>query len=133
MEEHVICLDTSILIDFYRNKDKSKSFFFELAGQFEFFAVSSITEYEIYIRSNIEQDKYWDDFFSKLISIPYTSTANKQAIKINRQLKEISKQIDTPDLMIAASAMVNRLKLATLNPKHFSRIEGLEVITRNPL
>ena len=130
MEKHVICLDTSILIDYYRKKNKSKSFFFELAGQSDFFAVSSRTEYEIYIGSNIEQDKYWDDFFSKVISIPYSSVVNKQAIKIDRQLKAISKQIDTPDLMIAASAMVNGLKLATLNPKHFERIDGLEVIAK---
>jgi len=126
----MICLDTTILIEYYRKKDKSKSFFYELAGQYDNFAISSITEYEIYIGSNVEKDKFWDDFFSKVISLPYNSDVNKQAIKIDRQLKRISKQIDTPDLMIAASAMANGLKIATLNSNHFNRIEGLEVISK---
>ena len=32
--------------------------------------------------------------------------------------------------MIAACALANNLKLATLNPKHFERISDLELITR---
>jgi predicted nucleic acid-binding protein len=30
MENAVVCLDTSILVDYYRKKDKSKSIFFIL-------------------------------------------------------------------------------------------------------
>ena len=129
MESSVICLDTSVLIDFYRKKDKSKSFFFELAGRYNEFAVSTITEFEVYIGSNPDSDQFWDEFFQKIVSLPFDSLANKQAIEIDRQLKKISKQIDTPDLMIAACAISHGLKLATLNSKHFSRIEGLEIVT----
>jgi tRNA(fMet)-specific endonuclease VapC len=56
--------------------------------------------------------------------------ANIKAIEIDRQLKKNSKQIDTPDLMIAASAISNGLKLATLNFKHFGRIGELEIVSR---
>jgi predicted nucleic acid-binding protein len=126
----MICLDTSVLIDFFRKKDKSKSFFFELADKYEDFAISTISEFEVYIGSNEEKDLFWDDFFGKVISLPFDSEANKIAIKIDRQLKKISKQIDTPDLMIAACAVPHGLKLATFNAKHFGRIEGLEIVTR---
>lgn len=125
----MICLDTSVLIDFFRKKDKSKSFFFELADSYDEFAVSSVTEFEIYIGSNPDSDQFWDEFFQKIVSLPFDSLANKQAIEIDRQLKKISKQIDIPDLMIAACAISNGLKLATLNSKHFSRIGQLEIIT----
>ncbi len=130
MENTMICLDTSVLIDFYRKKDKSKSFFFELAGRYEEFAVSTITEFEVYIGSDKEKDLFWNEFFKKVISIPFDSFANKKAIEIDRQLKKISKQIDIPDLMVAACAISKGFKLATLNSKHFGRIEGLEIITR---
>lgn len=130
MENSVICLDTSVLIDFYRKKDKSKSFFFSLAVDYEEFAVSTISEFEIYVSSDEKKDIFWDDLFQKIISLPFDSSANRTAIKIDRQLKKISKQIDTPDLLIAACAISNGLKLATLNTKHFSRIEGLEIVTR---
>ncbi len=129
MENSVICLDTSVLIDYYRKKEKSKSYFFHLADKYEDFAISTISEFEVYIGSNEEKDLFWDDFFGKVISIPFDSATNKIAIKIDRNLKKISKQIDTPDLMIAACAISHGLKLATLNSKHFSRIEGLEIVT----
>ncbi len=39
-------------------------------------------------------------------------------------------QIDTPDLMIAACAIANNLKLTTLNTGHFERVENLELERR---
>lgn len=130
MENELICLDSSVLIEYYRKKDKTKSFIFELSQKYDRFAVSTITEYEIYIGSNFAQDKFWDEFFQNVMTLPYTSEVNKQAIIIDRKLKKISKQIDTPDLMIAASSMTHGLKLATMNTKHFDRIEGLELVTK---
>jgi tRNA(fMet)-specific endonuclease VapC len=101
-----------------------------LADKYDEFAVSTITEFEVYVGSDKEKDLFWNQFFKKVISIPFDSFANKKAIEIDRQLKKISKQIDTPDLLIAACAISNGLKLATFNAKHFGRIEGLEIITR---
>jgi predicted nucleic acid-binding protein len=47
----IICLDTSVLIDYFRKKDKSISFFYELSLNYKLFAVSIITEYEILVGS----------------------------------------------------------------------------------
>ncbi len=130
MEKQVICLDTSILIDYFRKVNKTKSFFYELTKEYDFFAVSAITEYEIYCGSNAEQDLYWDDFFNKIVSLPYNSEANRITTKIERELKRKNKTIDKPDIMIAGTAIANNMRLATLNVKHFERIEGLELIKR---
>jgi predicted nucleic acid-binding protein len=130
MEKQIICLDTSILIDYFRKVNKSKSFFYELTKDYNLFAVSVITEYEIYSGSNAEQDKYWDIFFGKIISLPYNSEANRITTRIERELRLKNKTIDKPDIMIAGTAIVNNMKLATLNEKHFERIEGLELIKR---
>jgi tRNA(fMet)-specific endonuclease VapC len=130
MEKQVICLDTSILIDFFRKVNKSKSFFYELTTEYDLFAVSAITEYEIYCGSNADQDQYWDDFFNKVLPLPYNSEANRITIKIERELKQKNKKVDKPDLMIAGTAIANNMRLATLNVKHFELIAGLELITR---
>lgn len=130
MEEKVICLDTSVLIDYFQKANKSKSFLYELTEEFDLFAVSVITEYEVYYGSNEEQDLYWDNFFSKIVSLPYNSETNRVTIKIERELAQKNKKIDKPDLMIAGTAMANNMKLATLNVKHFERIVGLELIKR---
>lgn len=60
MEKKIICLDTSVLIDYYRKVHKSKSFFYTLTESYDLFAISAITEYEIYCGSNPEQDLYWN-------------------------------------------------------------------------
>ncbi len=130
MEMQIICLDTSVLIDYFRKTNKSKSFFYELTKEYDLFAVSAITEYEIYCGSNIEQDLFWDNFFNKIVTLPYNSEANRVTITIERDLKGKNKSIDIPDLMIAGTAIANNMKLATLNVKHFERIGGLELIKR---
>ena len=128
MEKSLICLDTSVLIDFYRKTDKSKSFFFQLTEKYDRFAISAITEFEIFIGSKSDQDDYWDRLFSTMKKLPFDSQSNKIAINIDRELKRISKQIEVPDLMIAACAMANDATIATLNANHFSRIHGLKLI-----
>jgi tRNA(fMet)-specific endonuclease VapC len=119
MEKQVICLDTSVLIDYFRKVNKSKSFFYELTKEYDLFAVSVITEYEVYSGSNAEQDIYWDDFFNKIISLPYNSEVNRVTTRMERELKRKNKPIDKPDLMIAATAIANSMRLATLNIIHF--------------
>ena len=44
MENSIVCLDTSVLIDYYRKKDKSKSLFFKLTEKYSVFAVFTVTE-----------------------------------------------------------------------------------------
>jgi tRNA(fMet)-specific endonuclease VapC len=130
MEKQVICLDTSVLIEYFRKVNKSKSFFYELTNEYDMFAVSVITEYEIYCGSNADQDLYWNDFFKKVVSLPYNSDVNQVTTRIERELRRRNKAIDIPDLMIAGTAQANNMKFATLNVKHFELIEGLELIIR---
>ena len=129
MENTVICLDTSVLIDYYRKKDKSKSLFFKLTERYSVFAVSAVTEYELYLGNSQEQNIFWDDFFSRITVLPFDTRAVKQSVSIYRQLKQQSKLIDIPDIMIAGTALQNNIPLATLNRKHFERIKGLNIIT----
>jgi len=129
MENAVICLDTSVLIDYYRKKDKSKSLFFKLTERYSVFAVSAVTEYELYLGNSPEQNIFWDNFFSRITVLPFDTRAVKQAVNIYKQLKQQSKLIDIPDIMIAGTALQNNIPLATLNQKHFERIKHLKVIT----
>ena len=128
MENTVICLDTSVLIDFYRKKNKSKSLFFKLTERYVFFAIFAVTEYELRIGNSNEQNIFWDDFFSRVIVLPFDTKIVKHAVRIYKQLKQQNKLIDIPDIMIAATALQNNIPLATLNQKHFERINGLIII-----
>jgi len=129
MENIIICLDTSILIDYYRKKDKSQSLFYKLTERYTIFAVPAITKYELYLGNSPEQNIFWDDFFSRVIVLPFDSDAVKYSVNIYKQLKRENKLIQMPDIMIAGTAMKNKMSLATLNRKHFERIDNLIIIT----
>lgn len=124
----MICLDTSILIDFFRKEKKENSHFFRLTQQYRIFTVSVITEYEIFVGSNSEQQDFWENFFSRIVVLPFDSASSQMAVQIFKDLKVKNKLIEIPDILIAATAIQNNLPLATTNLKHFDRIEGLELV-----
>jgi predicted nucleic acid-binding protein len=61
--------------------------------------------------------------------LPFDSKAVKQSVRIYKELKQQNKLIDMPDIMIAGTALQNNMPVATLNRKHFERINGLKIIT----
>ena len=121
-------VDTSILIDYYRKTDKSNSVWISLVRKGYLFAISSVTKYEIYSGANPQQLKFWDQILAAIDVLPYDDIAVNSAIEINLKLKKKRKQIDIADLFIAATAVSNGLAFATLNKKHFERIEGLDIV-----
>jgi tRNA(fMet)-specific endonuclease VapC len=128
MENEIICLDTSVLIDFYRKTVKENSVFYQLTMKYTLFAVSIVTEYEIMIGTNAEQAEYWTYFFERVTILPFDKSANNAAIEITKHLKAANKLIEVPDIFIGATALSNNMKIATLNKKHFEIIPGLVII-----
>lgn len=59
--------------------------------------------------------------------MPFDDLSVETAVSINSGLKRKRKQIDLPDLFIAATAIANDLPL-TLNRKQFNRIDTLKLI-----
>jgi tRNA(fMet)-specific endonuclease VapC len=57
----VICIDTSVLIDYYRKKDKINTFWYELSQKYRF-SISAIVQYEI-LRGDKNKDKFWHEIF----------------------------------------------------------------------
>lgn len=130
MENEIICLDTSVLIDYFRKTDKKNSFLFQLSKKYSNFCISVVTEYEIYSGSNDIQDIFWNELFQSFTILNFNSKVNSFAIDIYKQMKKNRNLIDIPDIWIAATAIENNIKLATLNVKHFKRIENLELIVK---
>lgn len=124
----MILLDSSVLIDLFRKKDKSKSYFFELLSEENDFAISTITQYEIGIGNKSSSSEFWNDLYGKLIILPFDQNCSDVAIEVYASLKKQNKLIDLADLLIGATAKNHRIPLATLNKKHFQRIEGLMLL-----
>ncbi|WP_202928134.1 type II toxin-antitoxin system VapC family toxin [Cyclobacterium salsum] len=128
MAGEVILLDTSILIDYFRKKNKRNSEFFQLVETKKyFFAVSAITEYEVYMGATHDQKSFWDLLFSNMRILEFNSQCAKEAVRIQKNLKQNNMMIAIPDLLIGATAKNNGLKIATKNTDHFRRITGLSI------
>ncbi len=128
MADKIVLADTSILIDLFRKTKKVNSKFVQLALEGYEFQISAITAYEVYSGATIAQLPFWDDLLEKIIVLPFDKDVVKQAVIINRILKQKRKQIELADLFIAATAVNHDLSLATLNRKHFERIDLLTII-----
>jgi tRNA(fMet)-specific endonuclease VapC len=128
MAQEVILLDTSILIDFYRKKDKEKTVWYGLLKKGLSFCISAVTKYEIYMGSTTDQMIYWNNVLKEIVVLPFDSEVVDKAVEINQQLKRKRKQIDMADLFIASTALANGLPISTLNKSHFERIEGLRLV-----
>ncbi|MDN3582601.1 type II toxin-antitoxin system VapC family toxin [Mucilaginibacter flavus] len=129
MADEIILLDTSILIEHFRKKDQTKTTLFELTKAGYRFAVSTITEYEIYAGAFDNQIEFWNLFFQKMEVLAFDSKVAVTVSEIITALKKINKVIEAADLFIAATAVCYNTPCATLNKKHFERIEKLRLIS----
>jgi len=125
VEDEVILIDTSILIDYFRKKDKSKAIFTSLAAEHSRLAISVITEFEILMGSLPNQEDFWQRVFSQLIILDFDRNCASIASQTQKIPKKKNKIIDIPDLLIAATSISYGFRLATKNFKHFDRVENL--------
>lgn len=92
------------------------------------FTISAISYYEIYSGTSTNQLPFWKILLQKTRVLALDEVVAQAAININKELKKKRKQIAIADLFIAATAIANRLPFATLNKKHFDRIDTLLII-----
>jgi tRNA(fMet)-specific endonuclease VapC len=128
MAEKIILIDTSILIDFYRKTNKSNTVWMALVRQQYEFAISAITKYEIYAGATQSQLSFWDSVLQKITVISFDENTVNISVEINKELKRKRKQIEIADLFIAATAIMYNIPFATLNRKHFERIDKLNLL-----
>ncbi|MFL9481781.1 type II toxin-antitoxin system VapC family toxin [Chitinophagaceae bacterium LWZ2-11] len=128
MANKIVLADTSILIDLFRRTDKNNAALVSLVRQGYSYCISSITEYEIYTGASLGQLDFWNDFLKETEVFSFDKVAAQIAVELNRDLKKKRKQIAIPDLFIASIAISNNLLFATLNRKHFDRIDKLNIV-----
>ncbi len=128
MADKIILTDTSILIDYFRKSDKDNSVLISLFDQGYDFTISAITHYEIYSGTIANQLTFWKNLLQRTKVLAFDELVAITAVDINNQLKRKRKQIEIADLFIAATAVANHLPFATLNIKHFDRIDSLNLV-----
>src|SRR3989338_6196586 len=117
-----ILVDTSIIIDYLRQKDKSETIQFKLEKGSSKLFISIVTHAESYSGKDIWERNEAKEILKKLLSgfqiLPLDEGLSEKAGAIRAR-----HDITIADAIISATAIHHKLDLATLNKKDFEKID----------
>jgi predicted nucleic acid-binding protein len=124
----IICVDTSLLIEYFRKPRKHNTRLYELSQTYQF-VIPAIVAYE-FLRGQKEQqpDTFLAQLLTQTVSKPFDFDCALKAAEIYQLIKPIGKTIEAEDLLIAATALAGKYRLVTNNPKHFQHIPGITLL-----
>lgn len=126
-----ILLDTSIIIDFLRQKDKSKTLLYYFSSRGYELYISIVTHAESYVGKSIWEKKPAMEALEKVLSniriLALDEKISKEAGKINSE----NNNMEIVDAIIASTAIFHKLQLATLNVKDFEGINQLKLYPKS--
>ncbi len=130
-----ICLDSTIIIDFLNGRKEAVNIIENYKSKESFFT-TEINVFEIlvgiYLKKNINEDELVKakDFFNTLDILPFDYGCGEEASLIYSALVKSARLIEQADIFISAIMKKNGYsKIISRNKDHFSRIEGIEVIS----
>ncbi len=129
---NILFLDTDILVDILRNDFKTINWIKENEDRYEF-AISVINLFELYtgaFKSHDSETKLKDieELYKKLKIFSFLLKHTKEAGKQKANLEKKGNIIESRDILIGSTALVEGFPIKTNNKKHFERIEGLEIV-----
>jgi len=127
-------LDTSVIIDYLRGKDKTVDLIDGIEGNLTSSYVCLAELFEGVYRANNRKDvkEAVMHFFASLTTIFGLNIEIAESFgKIRKDLKVQGKIIEDLDIFIAATCIVHDLTLVTYNKEHFSRVKDLKTYPQN--
>jgi len=122
-----ILIDTDVVIEYLRSKDKSTAELIRLLREHDVF-LSSISEFELYLGAKTE--RHHNDLemlISEVEIIPFDFGCGKIAAEIWKDLQLNHQHLEIKDIFIASIAIRNNFWLRTFNEKHFTGIKELKI------
>jgi predicted nucleic acid-binding protein len=133
LEDHLIILDIDVIIDFFSGAAPGVDVVSELIDQ-ERAALTSISVFELY--AGIEGKKRLrqiETLIQHLVVFPLNLVEAALAGAIYTDLKSRGQLIGTQDILIAGICLANHLPFYTKNVSHFSKIEGIRLISSHEI
>ena len=123
MEDRRVLIDTSIFIEYFRKENKKNTKLYFLTKEGYTLTTSSICYFEY--MSGSKNETFDKLLFEKIEIIDFDKKQAFMASTIFKTLKKKNSLIEFRDILISACAIVYNMPLATLNTKHFKRIDNL--------
>jgi hypothetical protein len=112
----IFLIDTDILIDFLRGKERARKYLLELSGDSPLYC-SVITIAEIHAGMRKSEEEKTAVLLDSLFVIPVTEEVARIAGGLKRETRSHSPELD--DCLIAATALVENAILATNNSRYY--------------
>ncbi len=126
----IYCLDTDILIEYFRGNEAIKSRI-ENLGEDNTIGITWLSVYEffkgIFVSGKFEEEKFLQGLVETAMVMEETYESAKIGGEIYASLKKVGNLINDADILIASIVKSYNAILVTNNEEHFSRIEGLKV------
>ena len=120
---HSVLVDSDIVIDFLRGEKRALAL---LKAEMDALCFSSITVAEIYARVRSEREaEEMERLFSLIPVLAVTHEIAREAGKFVMQYRA-SHSVELPDAIIAATSIVHRATLCTLNVERYPMIRNLK-------
>ncbi len=134
MEDNGILVDTTILIDFLRKKNKEKALLWKFKEIYKNLSISSISVFELYAGA-IDNRKINDvkSLLKWLDIIEFDEEIAEMAGNTFIALKKQNKIIDYRDLFIGTTAVFYNLEITTLNIDHFENIPNIKIVNTSEI
>ncbi len=121
-----ILVDTSIVIDYLRSKDKQATLLYQVSKDKHRLFISMITYAELHAGKSVweheEARQKLHKIFAGMGIIPLDRNIAEQAGKIRTQ-----HGLSLLDAILAATALRNKMELVTRNGKDFRDVQGLTI------
>jgi predicted nucleic acid-binding protein len=128
METHRVCVDTDIVIDYLRGKNKNQHILPALISKYAVY-ISPISVYELYYGGYYSNKlKPVDDVLAMMIPFSWTVEDSKRSAQLHASISKTGETLSVKDVLIAGLCLSRSVPLVTRNVLHFSRIKGLKVI-----
>lgn len=133
MENELIVVDTDVVIDFFNGVSPGAGVMLKLISRQEV-ALTSISVFELY--AGIEGKRRLSQIETLIQGVTILPLDIIEAViagKIYTQLKSKGQLVGTHDILIAAICVANTVPLYTKNVAHFSKIEDIQVLSKEDI
>jgi tRNA(fMet)-specific endonuclease VapC len=130
METKVI-LDTTVLVDFIRNKENAVSFVKNLSEKYEI-CTTDINVFELYYGAYLSKQTDKNvaavkGMVNTIIVFSTTKESMEISAKLLANLDKKGQKIEVKDVLVAGICLLNSCLIATQNKKHFEHM-GVKII-----
>ena len=129
MDSRPLCLDTSVLIAFLRNREPGANAVVQAIQNYDC-GVTSINSYELLFGLHRSGKDIGENALLDPLQVwPFDQNSAEKAADLHANLIAKNQDIGVKDVLIAAVCLVHSLPILTLNDKHFTRVPSLTVYT----